>query len=73
MSDIWEVPLAPSSPGIFTLDTTGVGRAAALNGGNSVNDPSNPVLRGTIVQIYATGEGVRPRRVSRAASRPTAT
>jgi uncharacterized protein (TIGR03437 family) len=57
MSDIWEVPLAPSSPGIFTLDATGVGRAAALNGGSSVNDPSNPVLRGTIIQIYATGEG----------------
>ena len=56
-SDIWELPLAPSAPGIFTLDATGVGRAAALNEGYTVNDPSNPVLRGTLVQIYATGEG----------------
>jgi uncharacterized protein (TIGR03437 family) len=56
-SDVWEVPLAPSAPAIFTLDATGVGRAAVLNDGRSVNDPSNPVLRGAIVQIYATGEG----------------
>ena len=56
-SDIWEVSLAPSAPGILTLDATGVGRAAALNEGYSVNEPSNPVPRGTIVQIYATGEG----------------
>ena len=47
----------PSNPAIFTLDGTGVGRAAALNQDNSVNDPSNPAPRGTIVQIYATGEG----------------
>ena len=58
MSDTWEIPLAASAPAIFTLDATGLGRAAVLNNGRSVNDPSNPVLRGAILQIYATGEGV---------------
>jgi uncharacterized protein (TIGR03437 family) len=56
-SQAWGVQIMPSNPAIFTLDGTGVGRAAALNQDNSVNDPSNPAPRGTIVQIYATGEG----------------
>jgi len=56
-SQAWGVPIMPSVPAIFTLDGTGVGRAAALNQDNTVNDPSNPAPRGTIVQIYATGEG----------------
>ncbi|HSP68014.1 MAG TPA: hypothetical protein VLN48_09820, partial [Bryobacteraceae bacterium] len=56
-SQAWGVPILPSNPAIFTLDGTGVGRAAALNQDNTVNDPSNPAPRGTIVQIYATGEG----------------
>jgi uncharacterized protein (TIGR03437 family) len=56
-SAAWGVPVATSVPAIFTLDGTGVGRAAALNQDNTVNDPSNPAPRGTFVQIYATGEG----------------
>ena len=57
MSDVWEVPLAPSAPGVFTLSAAGVGRAAVLNDDVSVNSPSNAAQRGTLVQIYATGEG----------------
>jgi len=56
-SQAWGVQTMPSNPAIFTLDGSGVGRAAALNQDYTVNDPTNPAPRGTIVQIYATGEG----------------
>jgi uncharacterized protein (TIGR03437 family) len=48
----------PAAPGIFTLSATGSGQAAALNEDYSVNGPGNRVARGSIVQIFATGEGV---------------
>jgi uncharacterized protein (TIGR03437 family) len=57
VSTAWSVPVAPSAPGIFTTPATGVGQAAVLNQDNSVNGPSNPAARGTVIQIYATGEG----------------
>jgi uncharacterized protein (TIGR03437 family) len=53
----WAVPLAPSAPGIFTIESDGVGQAAVLNQDSSVNGASNPAVRGTIIQIFATGEG----------------
>jgi uncharacterized protein (TIGR03437 family) len=43
--------------GIFTLDASGKGQAAALNADNSVNGPENPVARGSVIVLYATGEG----------------
>ena len=56
-SAAWTVPVAPSAPGIFTLNASGLGPAAVLNQDNSVNSAANPAPRGSIVQIYATGEG----------------
>jgi uncharacterized protein (TIGR03437 family) len=53
----WGVPVAPAAPGIFTLTETGLGQAAVLNADNTVNGPANPAVRGTPVQIFATGEG----------------
>jgi uncharacterized protein (TIGR03437 family) len=53
----WGVPVAPSVPGMFTLDASGVGRDAVLNQDNTVNDVTRPAARGSIIQIYATGEG----------------
>ncbi len=53
----WSVPVVASAPGIFTLGTTGLGQAAVLNQDNSVNGASNPAPRGSVIQIYATGEG----------------
>ena len=57
LSDPITVPVAASVPGVFTIDSSGVGRASVLNQDNSVNDPSNPAARGSVIQIYATGEG----------------
>jgi uncharacterized protein (TIGR03437 family) len=53
----WGVPIAPSVPGIFTLDASGAGRGAVLNQDSTVNDVSHPAARGSVIQIYATGEG----------------
>jgi uncharacterized protein (TIGR03437 family) len=53
----WSVPVAAAAPGIFTIGGAGAGQAAVLNQDNSVNGVSNPAARGSVVQIYATGEG----------------
>ncbi len=56
-SAAWTVPVSASAPGIFTLASSGLGPAAVLNQDNSVNGASNPAARGSIIEIYATGEG----------------
>ena len=52
------VPVIDSMPGIFTVDSTGRGQAAALNDNGTPNSLSNPARRGSILVLYATGEGV---------------
>jgi uncharacterized protein (TIGR03437 family) len=52
------VPITDASPAIFALDSTGQGGAAVLNQDNSINTSANPAARGSIVQIYATGQGL---------------
>ncbi len=56
-SATWELPLAPSASSVFTVSSTGEGQAAVLNQDNTVNGPSNPAARGSVIQIYATGGG----------------
>lgn len=56
-SRTWPVPVAPTSPAIFTLAASGLGAAAVLNQDNSVNGLANLAARGSVIQIYATGEG----------------
>ena len=56
-SDPITVPLAPSAPGLFTVDSTGNGQAAAFNEDGSLNSASNPAKAGAMVVLYATGEG----------------
>ena len=46
-----------SAPGIFTRDGSGVGQAAIVNENGSLNSPANPAAPGSIVSVYATGEG----------------
>jgi uncharacterized protein (TIGR03437 family) len=53
----WTIPVAASAPGIFTADSTGTGQAAAVNQDGTVNSATNPAARGTVIAIYATGEG----------------
>jgi uncharacterized protein (TIGR03437 family) len=56
-SSAWAVPLAPSAPSIFTASASGVGQGAIVNQDGSVNRASKPAIRGTAIQIYATGGG----------------
>ncbi len=56
-SDVMTVPVLASRPGIFSLDGSGQGQAAILNEDGSLNSPSNPASRGSIITIYATGGG----------------
>lgn len=55
------VTIAATAPGIFTLDGSGAGLAAALNfnasAGYSLNTASNPVKLGDTIVLYLTGEG----------------
>jgi len=51
------VAVAASAPGIFTV-SAGTGLAAALNQDGSLNSPIEPAPRGSIVTLFATGEGV---------------
>jgi uncharacterized protein (TIGR03437 family) len=53
----WVLPVAPDVPGVFTIDATGTGQAAVVNQDGTVNSASNPAVRGSVVSIYATGEG----------------
>jgi uncharacterized protein (TIGR03437 family) len=48
---------ASSVPGIFTANSSGTGPGAILNGDNSFNGSGNPAARGSIVQVFLTGEG----------------
>jgi uncharacterized protein (TIGR03437 family) len=50
-----------AAPGLFT---TGTGQAAAVNEDGTLNSESNPAARGSIVLIYATGQGQAPNNVS---------
>ena len=46
--------------GLFTMDGTGVGQGAILNQDNAVNAAERPAARGSVVQIFATGDGSVP-------------
>ena len=50
------VPVAESAPGIFAI-SGGSGQGAILNQDSTPNSAANPAARGSVVVIYATGEG----------------
>lgn len=56
---IAKLPLsvAEAVPAIFTLDSSGVGPGAILNQDSTLNSPSNPAAKGSVVQLFATGAG----------------
>ena len=51
------LPAAAAVPGIFTLNSSGIGPGAALDQDSSMNSSSNPAARGTVVAMFATGTG----------------
>jgi uncharacterized protein (TIGR03437 family) len=53
----FEQNVSQAYPGIFTMDSSGGGQAAALNQDGTLNAPDNPAARGSVVVFYATGAG----------------
>ena len=51
-----ELPVADSFPAIFAI-SGGVGAGAILNQDSTLNSASNPATPGSVVVLYATGEG----------------
>jgi uncharacterized protein (TIGR03437 family) len=50
--------VAATAPGLFTLDQSGQGQGAILNEDSSINTAANPAGRGSIVVLWATGQGL---------------
>jgi uncharacterized protein (TIGR03437 family) len=57
LSEAHTFDVVGSSPAIFTLNGTGAGQGAVLNQDGTVNSPSNPASRGSIVSVYANSAG----------------
>ncbi|MCC6588582.1 MAG: hypothetical protein IT168_17945 [Bryobacterales bacterium] len=51
-----KVAVASATPGLFTMES-GVGQVVAVNEDGTLNSSSNPATRGSVVVLYATGEG----------------
>ena len=51
------VNVASVAPGLFTLDSTGKGQAAAINQDGSINTAGHPAPTGSYLSLFATGEG----------------
>jgi uncharacterized protein (TIGR03437 family) len=56
-SNAFQLTSAATAPGLFTQNASGSGPGAILNQDNSVNGSKNPAAKGSIVQVYLTGEG----------------
>jgi uncharacterized protein (TIGR03437 family) len=56
-SEAWGIAVTATAPAILTLSGSGAGQGSVLNQDNSVNGASNPAARGSVIQIFATGEG----------------
>jgi uncharacterized protein (TIGR03437 family) len=52
------VPVAAAAPGLYSLDFSGSGQAAAFNQDGTLNSASTPAAKGSIIIVYGTGEGV---------------
>lgn len=53
-----EVQLASADPALFTYNGSGGGQVAAINFmDGTVNTPSNPVVRGQVIELFGTGLG----------------
>jgi uncharacterized protein (TIGR03118 family) len=54
----FSIPVAASVPGVFTSTASGSGSAVAFNQDGTVNSAANPAVKGSVVVLFATGEGV---------------
>jgi uncharacterized protein (TIGR03437 family) len=52
------VGVASSVPGLFAADASGKGQGAFSNSDGRPNSAANPAVKGSIITLYATGEGL---------------
>jgi uncharacterized protein (TIGR03437 family) len=71
-STLMPINSVPAMPSFFTADSSGKGQIAALNQDLSVNSPSNPATRGSVIVLYGTGEGATVPASVEGAITPTA-
>ncbi len=57
ISNAYPLTVAATAPGVFAQNASGSGTGAILNQDNSLNGPSHPAAKGSIVQMFLTGEG----------------
>jgi len=57
LSNSIEKTMAPSAPGIFTVDASGRGQAALTNSDYTFNNSEHPAQPGSWFTFYLTGEG----------------
>jgi uncharacterized protein (TIGR03437 family) len=51
------LPVAISTAGIFTANSSGRGEASVINQDGTVNSAANPARPGSVISFYLTGEG----------------
>ena len=56
-SNAYPLTVAATAPGLFAQNASGSGAGAILNQDNSLNGPNHPAAKGSIVQMFMTGEG----------------
>jgi uncharacterized protein (TIGR03437 family) len=56
-SNAYPLTVAATAPGLFAQNASGSGPGAILNQDNSLNGPSHPAAKGSVVQVFMTGEG----------------
>jgi uncharacterized protein (TIGR03437 family) len=56
-SNAVQLRVTDTAPGIFTANASGQGQGAILNQNNTINGPGSAAPKGTVISIYATGEG----------------
>ena len=54
----WLFRIDAESPGLFTVDGSGSGQIAAVNEDGSLNNGAHPAKAGSVVTLYATGQGL---------------
>ncbi len=57
LTDALPIRVARIAPGVFTVDGSGTGAAAAVNEDGTFNSAAHPAERGSLVSFYATGFG----------------
>jgi uncharacterized protein (TIGR03437 family) len=57
-SNVYPLTLASAAPGLFAQNSSGSGPGAILNQDNSLNGPNHAAAKGSIVQVFMTGEGL---------------